>query len=186
MPTARPSFQLETIVSNGELGTDRAALDFAMAGNIRHFGFCVRGRHCEDGRLPLRYNLIETASYGDAEAIFLNISCSDGTIIFDSLPSSKRSLRTVMALASCKRARRPFLMLQSDFDAAADTRQIANFLTTFRPASLHITGRTESEAAGISAHVATVLSLASIKAAPLSKILLRPSPMADPQGCASL
>lgn len=168
MPASRLPFQLETMVSGGELGADRAALDFAIANSIRHFGFCGCGRPSEDGRIPLRYTVIETVSHGPSEAIFLNVSASDGTILFDPIPQHQ-SLRSTLTLTSCDRTRRPILTLQSYFDAEADARQLANFLKELRPSSLYISGRSESETPGIYEHVLTVLKLTPITAAPEAK-----------------
>ena len=158
MTTNRQYFQLDTMVSGGELGTERAALDFAMANTIRHFGFCGCGRPSEDGRIPLRYTVIETESHGPSEAVFLNVSASDGTILFDP-PPPLYSQKAPLAIASCQRTRRPVLTLQSDFDAEADAQQLASFLATLRLTSLHFTGPSESEAPGIYKHVSTVLRL---------------------------
>src|SRR5207247_4718217 len=50
------------IVSGGQTGVDRAALEFAVAHRIRHGGWCPRGRKAEDGMIPPRYRLRETGS----------------------------------------------------------------------------------------------------------------------------
>jgi len=171
MSSSRPTFQLETIVSGGEFGPERAALDFAMANAIHHFGFCGHGRPSEDGRIPLRYTVIETKSEDPSEAIFLNVSTSDATVLFDPLPPC-HSLRTTLAITSCQHTRRPILTLQSHFDVADDVHQLASFLALLRPSSLHVTGRSESEARGIYEHVSTVLRLVSITPAPRAKALV--------------
>ena len=51
-----------TIVSGGQTGADRAALDFAIAHGIAHGGWCPRGRLAEDGPIPPRYELKESPS----------------------------------------------------------------------------------------------------------------------------
>jgi hypothetical protein len=48
------------IVSGGQTGVDRAALDWAIQRGIPHGGWCPRGRRAEDGRIPERYRLRET------------------------------------------------------------------------------------------------------------------------------
>ena len=50
------------IVSGGQTGVDRGALDAAIALGIPHGGWCPRGRLAEDGRISDRYNLRETES----------------------------------------------------------------------------------------------------------------------------
>jgi hypothetical protein len=73
--------KIEKIISGGQTGADRAALDFAMANNIPHGGWIGKGSKAEDGRLPYKYHLQElaTASYSKrTEQIVID---SDGTVI---------------------------------------------------------------------------------------------------------
>jgi hypothetical protein len=53
---------LDKIVSGGQTGADRAALDWAIENGIPHGGWCPKGRLAEDGPIPARYNLTETPS----------------------------------------------------------------------------------------------------------------------------
>ena len=48
------------IVSGGQTGADRAALDFAIGHGIPHGGWCPKGRKAEDGPIDPRYELTET------------------------------------------------------------------------------------------------------------------------------
>jgi Circularly permutated YpsA SLOG family len=48
---------VERIVSGGQTGADRAALDFAIEHGLKHGGWCPKGRRAEDGRIPSRYEL---------------------------------------------------------------------------------------------------------------------------------
>ena len=50
------------IISGGQTGVDRGALDAAIALGIPHGGWCPRGRRAEDGRIPDRYEVSETDS----------------------------------------------------------------------------------------------------------------------------
>jgi hypothetical protein len=72
---------LRRIVSGGQSGVDRAALDAARALGIPAGGWCPRGRIAEDGRLRRRYRLVETPSAGYAERTEWNARDSDGTLI---------------------------------------------------------------------------------------------------------
>ncbi len=45
------------IISGGQTGVDRAALDFAINNGIPCGGWCPKGRLAEDGKLPLKYPL---------------------------------------------------------------------------------------------------------------------------------
>ena len=53
---------LSKIVSGGQTGVDRAALDVAIYLGIPHGGWCPRGRLAEDGRIPQQYQLTETTA----------------------------------------------------------------------------------------------------------------------------
>jgi len=70
------------IISGGQTGADRAALDFAMAHNIAHGGKCPKGRLAEDGKLNPKYQLTETSEAEFIHRTRANILESDGTVIF--------------------------------------------------------------------------------------------------------
>ena len=70
-------FPLRKIVSGGQTGVDRAALDAAIFLDIEHGGWCPRGRRSEDGPIDLVYNLIETnESDYQSKYIVTNIATS--------------------------------------------------------------------------------------------------------------
>jgi hypothetical protein len=48
------------VISGGQTGVDRGALEAAMGMGIPHGGWCPRGRLAEDGIIPARYELWET------------------------------------------------------------------------------------------------------------------------------
>ena len=72
---------LKKIVSGGQTGADRAALDFAIRHAIPHGGWVPKGRRAEDGRLPERYLLKETLSAKYPKRTEQNVIDSDGTLI---------------------------------------------------------------------------------------------------------
>src|SRR5436189_4749506 len=73
---------VEKIISGGQTGADRAALDFALAHGLAHGGWCPRGRLAEDGALEERYELRETPDAEYAQRTEWNVRDSDGTVIF--------------------------------------------------------------------------------------------------------
>ena len=101
------------IVSGGQTGADRGALDAAIELGIEHGGYCPAGRRAEDGRIPDRYHLIETASADPAERTEQNVLESDGTLLVTRGPATGGSALTA-ALAA--RHRRPFLHVDLDRD----------------------------------------------------------------------
>ena len=69
------------IISGGQTGVDRAALDFALKGQVSCGGWCPDGRTAEDGVIPLIYPLKETLTANTEERTFLNVAQSDGLLI---------------------------------------------------------------------------------------------------------
>lgn len=72
---------IRKIISGGETGAGRAALDFAIEMGIPHGGWISRGRRTESGRLPEGYHLMETAALDYHQRTELNVVDSDGTLI---------------------------------------------------------------------------------------------------------
>lgn len=69
------------IVSGGQTGVDRAALDAAIAAAVPHGGWCPAGRRAEDGEIPPKYDLTEMASESYIARTRQNVADSDGTLI---------------------------------------------------------------------------------------------------------
>jgi hypothetical protein len=70
------------IVSGGQTGVDRAALEWALANGVSHGGWCPKGRKAEDGIIPARFGLLETDSENYAIRTRRNVQEADGTVIF--------------------------------------------------------------------------------------------------------
>ena len=77
---------LEKIISGGQTGVDRAALDAALEQNIPVDGWCPKGRRAEDGPIPDRYPLREAPSDEYAQRTAWNVRDSDGTLIIAPAP----------------------------------------------------------------------------------------------------
>ncbi len=73
---------LRKIVSGGQTGADRAALDFAIEWDIPHGGWVPKGRQAEDGKVPEKYRLREMNSPDYARRTERNVMDSDATLIF--------------------------------------------------------------------------------------------------------
>jgi len=70
------------IVSGGQTGADRAALDFAIEHGVSHGGWCPKSRLAEDGPIHPRYKLQETPTRSYPQRTEWNVRDSDGTVIF--------------------------------------------------------------------------------------------------------
>ncbi len=75
------SVGLLKIVSGGQTGADRAALDWALANGVASGGWCPFGRWAEDGAIGVRYPLRETPERKPSQRTEWNIRDSDGTLI---------------------------------------------------------------------------------------------------------
>lgn len=80
--THRPAdHRLERVISGGQTGVDRAALDAALSVGLSIGGWCPSGRRSETGRIPARYPLTPTESRSYAVRTEWNVRDSDGTLI---------------------------------------------------------------------------------------------------------
>jgi hypothetical protein len=131
------------IVSGGQTGVDRAALDAAIALGVEHGGWCPAGRLSEDGTVPSRYELCETDSAEYPVRTEQNVIDSDATLILceGPLKGGTRLTRRI-----CVRLKTPNLVLRIDRDDPADAQ---NWLAKQRPARLNVAGPRESTCPGI-------------------------------------
>ena len=99
---------LSKIVSGGQTGVDRAALDAARAAGLERGGWCPRGRLAEDGPLAGAYPLRETPTAEYAQRTEWNVRDSDATLILSPLPLDGG---TKLTAEIAKRLRKPWLAL---------------------------------------------------------------------------
>jgi hypothetical protein len=99
------------IISGGQTGVDRAALDVALELGIPCGGWCPKGRKAEDGVIPDKYPLQETESGMYTERTGKNLRESDGTLI---LTEGKLSGGTALTARECVRAKKSQLIVRLD------------------------------------------------------------------------
>jgi len=147
-----------TIVSGGQTGADRAGLDWALAHQVAHGGWCPRGRRAEDGTVPSRFELTETPGRGYLQRTEWNVRDSDATIIVtltDQLTGG--SLKTAGFAA---KLRKPYLHVS----ARVAPKHLARFLAEHSVRTLNVAGNRESVAPGIYDRVLEVLTKALLAA----------------------
>ena len=88
--------KIPRIVSGGQTGADRAALDWALSHNLPCGGWCPKGRKAEDGTIDPKYPLKESSSGSYLQRTEWNVLDSDATVLFFIAPSlSGGSKKTV-------------------------------------------------------------------------------------------
>ena len=133
------------IVSGGQTGVDRAALDFALAHNLPCGGWCPKGRCAEDGILPSRYPLNETPTSEYAERTEWNVRDSDATLILTIGPPT---LGTAFTVELAQRYQRPCFMV--DFaQSPPKTDPVQHWLQEHHIKTLNVAGPRESKSPGI-------------------------------------
>lgn len=143
---------VQCIVTGGQTGVDRAALDVALELGIEHGGWCPKDRSAEDGAIPARYRLRETASPKPVVRTRRNVRDSDATLIIAPLPLAGG---TALTERIARELGRPHLVVQpGDHDAAARIRQ---WLAGNDIATLNVAGPRESTAPGVYAAAAELL-----------------------------
>ena len=142
-----PLIHITTIVSGGQTGADRAALDFAIAHGISHGGWCPKGRRAEDGPLDAKYRLVETEGEGYRARTVRNVRDSDATLIFNLGELEGGSLETQRI---AERRRKPLRVVQ--LDSPLDEQAMAElraWLADGETRVLNVAGPRESKRPGV-------------------------------------
>jgi hypothetical protein len=126
---------LKKIVSGGQAGVDRAALDAALDRGLSAGGWCPKGRLAEDGPIPDRYPLAETPSADYAQRTEWNVRDADATLILSPLPLEGGSLLTEKVST---RLGRPCLAVDPLADGALEAA--AGWLGAAQPRALNVAG----------------------------------------------
>jgi hypothetical protein len=144
-----------TIISGGQTGADRAALDFAIANGFPHGGWCPRGRLSEDGPIPPRYQLRETPSRKYALRTEWNVRDSDATIVFSITADPQGGTKLTLDLA--RKLGKPVLHLSRDIASADAAALLQAFLREHAVETLNIAGPRASQELEIDAFLADIL-----------------------------
>jgi hypothetical protein len=148
-----------TIISGGQTGADRAALDFAIANGFAQGGWCPRNRRAEDGEIPPCYSLQETPSKHYSQRTEWNIRDSDATVVFSMKSHLTGGTRLTYELG--QRLAKPVLLLSRDeneVQSAAD--QLRKFADQHSVRTLNVAGPRASQEPDIGVFVTEVLASA--------------------------
>lgn len=134
------------IISGGQTGVDRGALDAAIALGIPHGGWCPRGRLAEDGRIPDHYELTETDAGEYHVRTEQNVVDSDATLI---LCRGRPAGGTELTLRLAQQHGRPHLVL--DLSQSPQPEEARRWLEDLDVKVLNVAGPRESQSPGIAA-----------------------------------
>lgn len=137
---------LRKIISGGQTGVDRGALDAAIDLGLEHGGWCPMGRLAEDGFIPARYSLRQTDTAKYADRTERNLLEADATLIFF---RGELSGGTDLTRFLCERHGRPFMTV--DLASNVDQQKVRDWLVQRRIATLNVAGPRESTSPGIAA-----------------------------------
>ena len=149
---------IERVISGGQSGGDRGGLDGAIRfwGNTdRIGGWCPAGRRAEDGSIPERYPLQETAEWAYPPRTELNVKESDGTVIFVAGPLTPGSKLT---LKYCEEQCKPSLLIDIALVSSAEAVEcLVDWADGYQIKTLNVAGSRESTVPGLQEWVAVVI-----------------------------
>ena len=132
------------IVSGGQTGVDRAALDVALELGLPCGGWCPRGRRAEDGPIDPRYPLTETPWDSYPQRTEWNVRDSDGTLI---LTRGAPDGGTALTVELARRYGRPHRVI--DLAAPPDAAEVQPWAREHQVRILNVAGPRESSCPGI-------------------------------------
>jgi hypothetical protein len=131
------------VVSGGQTGVDRAALDVALKHGIDCGGWCPAGRLDEFGRIPDLYPLKELEQGSSAERTLQNAKDSAATAII-----YRNELRggTQFTLECCKQLNRPYVLIDATkISPQGAAKLVSDFVSKNKIDVLNIAGPRQSE-----------------------------------------
>jgi hypothetical protein len=136
--------RLEKIISGGQTGVDRAALDAAFRVGMPIGGWCPRGRRAEDGVVPNGYPLRETPTTEYTERTHFNVRDSDATLVLVRGPLDGGSL---YATKVARQMGRPCSVV--DLSEANGVESAVAFIRSTNARVLNVAGPRESKSPGV-------------------------------------
>lgn len=142
------------IVSGGQTGADRAALDFAIKHGLPHGGWCPKDRRAEDGMIDRRYQLDETSTKNYSQRTEMNVKHSNGTVIFTLSPTLTGGSKKTAEFA--RKHGKPWIHLRPGKERVPAT-ELLQFIRKNRIRTLNVAGSRASKEPQICGFVESVL-----------------------------
>lgn len=146
---------MRKIISGGQTGADRAALDWAIKRGIPHGGWCPKGRRSEDGVIDQRYCLVETPSDDYSQRTEWNVRDSDATAVF----SIRKELRggSLLTVELAAQHNKPVIHLCQEDEQTNHAQELLSFIKKFGISVLNVAGPRASGEPGVYQFVSSVL-----------------------------
>lgn len=151
--------RIRKIVSGGQTGVDRGALDAAIELGLEHGGFCPQGRLAEDGVIPARYELEETDSTSYPHRTRLNVQHSDATLLLT--PERRPRGGTRLTAKMAHERGKPWFAADPTREEHAD--KVASWLVKTDPDVLNVAGPRESKCPGIQGRTTAFLRMVFVR-----------------------
>jgi len=132
------TFPMIKIISGGQTGVDRAALDAALESGVSVGGWCPQGRKAEDGPIAEKYPLQELPDSGYKKRTLKNVQDSDATVIiyFESISGG-----TEKTLLYCLNEKKPYLLIDGgSITQDLASKQIKHFIDENQISLLNVAG----------------------------------------------
>jgi len=127
-----------TIISGGQTGVDRGALDAALQAGTPCGGWCPADCRAEDGSIDARYGLVPVPQGGYAERTRRNVEDSDATLI---LHFGEPEGGTALTAACCEALGKPLLLIDAlDMNPAQAAQEARNFVLQYAVRRLNVAG----------------------------------------------
>ena len=147
---------IKKIISGGQTGVDRAALDFALENMIDCGGYCPKGRRAEDGVINPKYPLTETRTIEYAERTEMNVVYSDATLLI--MRSKILAGGSKLTFELTHKYNKALLILNLNHTLRTNKRKFKNWTAENHIETLNIAGPRESTEPGIYAETIELLT----------------------------
>lgn len=146
------------VISGGQTGVDRAALDAAISAGLDYGGSVPKGRMAEDGPIDQIYRLLTEMPHGTyKDRTERNVEDADATLVFT---KGKPTNGTAYTITYARKLQKTFLVVDLiDENLAASVQKVEEWLRSIRPRVLNVAGPRESKSPGIYARSLEILSV---------------------------